>query len=74
MPAIPRRYAHYVFGFIQSGLTCAVTAAIASVPFWSEGAFASHAIRAWLIAWCTMVPVVLLAAPVIRRIVDAVPR
>lgn len=25
---IPRRYAHFVFGILQSGLTCAVVAAI----------------------------------------------
>ena len=30
MFGIPRRYSHYVFGVIQSGLTCAVAAAIAS--------------------------------------------
>ena len=33
MLRIPRRFSHFVFGFIQSGLTCAVAAAIASAPF-----------------------------------------
>ena len=32
MLGIPRRFSHFVFGFIQSGLTCAVAAAIASYP------------------------------------------
>jgi hypothetical protein len=29
---IPRRYSHFVYGFIQSGLTCGIAAAIASFP------------------------------------------
>ena len=28
MLGIPRRYSHFVFGFIQSGLTCAVAAVL----------------------------------------------
>ena len=32
MLGIPRRYSHFVFGFIQSGFTCAIAAAIASFP------------------------------------------
>lgn len=28
MSRIPRRYSHYIFGFIHSGLTCAVAAGI----------------------------------------------
>ena len=33
MLGIPRRYSHFVFGVIQSGLTSAIAAAIASLPF-----------------------------------------
>ena len=74
MPAIPRRYSHFVFGVIQSGLTCVVTASIASIPFLSEGTFLAHAGRAWLIAWAVMLPVVIIAAPAIRRLVETVTR
>ena len=74
MPAIPRRYGHFVFGIVQSGLTCAVTASVASVPFFAEGTFLSHALRAWLIAWAVMLPVVMVAAPAIRRLVEYVTR
>ena len=71
MLRIPRRHAHFVFGVIQAGLTSAIAAAIASVPFFAEFAFFEHWLSSWLIAWATMVPVVLLAAPIIRRLVHA---
>lgn len=71
MLRIPRRHAHFVFGVIQAGLTSAIAAAIASAPFFAESAFLEHWLSSWLIAWATMIPVVLLAAPVIRRLVHA---
>ena len=72
LPKIPARYRHLIFGVIQSGLTCAVAAAIASLPFYAEGSFASHWIHTYLYSWMIMLPVVVIAAPVIRRIVDAI--
>ncbi|HSW15135.1 MAG TPA: DUF2798 domain-containing protein [Solimonas sp.] len=69
---IPGRYSHYVFGVIQSGLTCLVAAGIASVPFLEQGSFLLHWSRSWLIAWATMLPVVMLAAPAIRRLVAGI--
>jgi len=74
MFAIPRRYSHYVFGVIQSGLTCAVAAAIASFPFISDGTFASRWLQSWALAWLTMLPVVLFAAPFIQKLSDALTR
>ena len=44
MLKIPRRYNHFVFGVIQSGLTCAVATAIARLSFPIEGS----AISSWL--------------------------
>jgi len=36
MRRVPRRYSHFVFGVIQSGLTCAIASAIASLTHaWS---------------------------------------
>ena len=69
MLGIPRRFSHFVFGVTQSGLTCAVAAAIASYPFFSEGAFLRHWLQSWAFAWILMLPVVIFAAPLIRNFV-----
>ena len=74
MFGIPRRYAHFVFGIIQSGLTSAVAAAIASLPFLETGGFLAHWLSAWLISWLLMLPVVIFAAPGIRRLSNALTR
>ncbi|MGT2440529.1 DUF2798 domain-containing protein [Bradyrhizobium betae] len=66
MLGIPRRYSHFVFGIIQSGLTSLVAAGIASFPAASAMSFLEHWMASWLIAWAVMLPIVLLAAPVIR--------
>lgn len=68
MLPIPRRYAHFVFGVIQSGLTSAIAAAVAGLPASDPGAFLRHWLVAWLIAWGLMLPVVLFAAPFIRNL------
>jgi hypothetical protein len=66
MLAILRRYSHFVFGVIQSGLTRAIAAAIASFPFIETGGFIQNWLLSWLISWMTMLPPVLVAAPAIR--------
>ena len=48
MLGIPRRFSHFVFGFIQSGLTCTIAAAIASFPPFCIGRF--HAALAAVLA------------------------
>jgi len=70
MLGIPRRYSHFVYGVIQSCLTCAVAAAIASFPFLDASAFLTHWMRSWFLAWLIMLPVVLFAAPALRRLTD----
>jgi hypothetical protein len=65
---IPRRHGHFVFGVIQSGLTCLIAAGIASYSESGTARFVEH----WLASWLTMLPVVLLAAPVIRTFVNRV--
>jgi hypothetical protein len=57
-----------IFGVIQSGLTSAVAAAIAHSSD-SLGAFPADWLRTWLISWIVVLPIVLLAAPVIHKIV-----
>lgn len=69
---IPRRYSHFVYGFIQSGLTCGIAAAIGSFPLAASGNFVLHWLQAWLFSWLLMLPVVLFAAPAIRRLTHAV--
>ncbi|WP_219685013.1 DUF2798 domain-containing protein [Bradyrhizobium canariense] len=66
MLGIPRRYSHFVFGIIQSGLTSLIAAGIASFPVANALDFLAHWLVSWLIAWAAMLPIVLLAAPVIR--------
>ena len=68
MSRIPRRYSHFVYGTIQSGLTCAIAAAIANFPFRGSGGFVLHWFQSWLLSWIIMLPVVLFAAPAIRRL------
>lgn len=74
MLRIPRRFSHFVYGVIQSCLTCALAAAIASLPFLATGSFALHWVQSWLLAWVLMLPIVLLAAPAIRRLTRFVTR
>jgi hypothetical protein len=68
MLGIPRRYSHFVFGVIQSGLTCLIAAGIASYPALATHEFLQHWIASWVVAWMAMMPVVLLAAPMIRSV------
>jgi hypothetical protein len=69
MIRIPNRFDHFLFGSIQSGMTCAVAAAVSSVSFYPQGTFLEHWIRSYLFSWMIMLPLVLVAAPLIRKIV-----
>jgi len=71
---IPRRHSHFVFAVIQSGLTCLIAAGIASLPVLTMSQFLAHWLLSWAIAWVTMLPVVLLAAPLIRTVSVALTR
>jgi hypothetical protein len=68
MFAIPRRYSHFVFGVIQSGLTSLIAAGVASLSATATGPFLWNWLVSWLISWIVMSPVVLLAAPIIRSL------
>jgi hypothetical protein len=68
MFGISRRYSHFVFAVIQAGLTCLIAAGIASLPFTTISQFLSHWLLAWTVSWITMLPVVVLAAPIIRSV------
>src|SRR3954470_5435882 len=62
MFAIPRRYSHFVFGVIQSGLTSCIAAGIASLASLSTGHFLWNWLASWLVSWVAMAPLVLAAA------------
>jgi hypothetical protein len=62
MLSIPRRYSHLVFATIQSGMTSLIAAGIASFPSMT------HWLLSWLISWAGMLPVVILAAPLIKTL------
>jgi hypothetical protein len=74
MTFIPPRYSHLTFGVIQSGLTSGISAAVASIPFWQQRSFLSHWLSAWSISWLIMLPIVILAAPLIRAFVQRMTR
>lgn len=71
MRRIPGKYRHFVFGVIQSGITCAIAAAIANIPFVTEGSFAIHWLRAYLLSWVVMLPIVVIVAPLVRWLSEA---
>jgi hypothetical protein len=58
----------------KSGLTSAIAAAIASLPLRTAGQFGMHWLQSWLVSWLLMLPVVIFAAPAIRRLAYIVTR
>jgi hypothetical protein len=74
MLKIPRRFSHFVYGVIQSGLTCAIAAGIASIPFIATGTFVTHWLQSCFVAWIMMLPIVLFAAPAIRSLTHLLTR
>jgi hypothetical protein len=68
MFAIPRRYSHFVFGAIQSGLASLITAGIASFSLLGTGNFLRNWLVSWLLSRLMLLPIVLLAAPAIRSL------
>jgi hypothetical protein len=68
MPKLPARYSHFLFGAVQSALTCAVATGIAIAPQWQEVPLFTYWLKSWLVAWFVILPIVLVAAPGIRRV------
>jgi hypothetical protein len=71
---IPRRYSHFVFSAIQSGLTSMIASGIASFPLLAVGNFFRNWLASWFISWALMLPLVLIAAPAIRALSLALTR
>ena len=74
MLGIPRAFAAYVFGILQSILTTGVATGIAAYPFAGSGSFLRHWLGAWATAFAVLLPVVLLAAPQLRRFAEFLTR
>ena len=68
---LPQRFSPLIYGIIQSCLTCAVAAAVAhsTDPF---GTFFIPWIRTWVLSCMMTFPIVILAVPIIRKIVDRI--
>ena len=67
---IPRKYSHFVFGVLQSGITCAIASGIATYNAGGDGNKVLDWLVAWGVSWLMMLPVVFLFAPLLRRAVD----
>lgn len=70
---IPRKFAPVVFGFILSGL---MSLLVSGISTWRAVGvvpeFGSLWAGAWLTAWLFAFPIVLVVAPLARRIVERV--
>lgn len=68
MARLPHRYAPFLFAVIQAGMTTGLATALATHQALAFGErFWAHWLSAWGLAWVTMVPVVVAAAPFIQR-------
>lgn len=69
---LPRRFAPLVYGVIQAAITSAVATGIATYKLGDGGmALMMFWAKTWFLAWLTMLPVVLLVAPMIQKAVIA---
>jgi hypothetical protein len=70
MPPLPARSAPYIYGMIQAAITTAVATGIANYQLLGFGMqFLERWSASWIFAWLTMLPVVLIGAPFIQKLV-----
>jgi Protein of unknown function (DUF2798) len=72
MARLPLRFAPFVRGMIQAAVTTGIATAIA-LHQWTDFSLSFIGLwsQSWVVAWLTMLPVVILCAPVIERAVHA---
>ena len=72
---IPQRYSHVAFGLILSGLMSCIVSGISTLRAagWVDGLFGLW-MTGWVTSWLVAFPVVLVVAPVTRRIVASITR
>jgi Protein of unknown function (DUF2798) len=68
---LPKRFGPLIFGVIQSCLTSAVASAVAHSGE-PVVVFVGHWTKTWFLSWMMTLPLVMLAAPLIRGIVNRV--
>lgn len=67
---IPARYAHILFGFLLSGMMSFLVSVLSTFRALGLDANFAHAwMGNWAVSWATAFPVVLIVAPITRRIV-----
>ena len=67
---IPARYAPILFGFLLSGMMSCLVSGLSTLRAIGWGsAFAGTWMGNWAVSWATAFPVVLVVAPITRRIV-----
>ena len=72
---IPKKYAPIVFGFILSCLMSGMVSGIATFRAIEAGqAFFGPWVGSWMSSWAVAFPVVLVVAPVTRRLVAKITR
>lgn len=70
MRRLPRRYAHFVYGMIQAAITTAVATTVATYQIArADLQFVGYWLSCWFVSLMTMLPVVILVAPIIQRAV-----
>ena len=70
MKRLPPRFAPFVYGIIQAAITTAVATAIATHQLASHGmAFVWYWLGCWALSWVSMLPIVIVVAPLIQRAV-----
>lgn len=72
---ISQRYAHVALGFILSGLMSCMVSGISTLRAagWVDGLFGLW-MTGWVTSWLVAFPVVLVAAPITRRMVERLTR
>jgi hypothetical protein len=69
-PPSRERFAPFLFGIIQSGLTTGLASGIGTLSAAPAGVWPLLAwLKAWAAAWALMIPVVIAAAPLIQKLV-----
>jgi hypothetical protein len=71
---IPRKLEPVVFGFVLSGLMSLILSAVSTFMAGTGDGFAVLLARSWLAGWLVAFPVVLVAGPLARRMVQALLR
>jgi len=67
---LPRKYNHFLFAFIQSGLTSCIATGITLLR--ANSFSIEHWAPSWLFSWAMIGPLALALAPVIRMFCDKV--